>query len=69
MNLALGYEDAQYALPVLAQLQGAEPQVLAARLIQYIMSRDCFKKPWLAVDATQCPKRALGECCCQQSPD
>jgi hypothetical protein len=66
LNLALGYTEDQYALSVLLALHGFDtPQALLAYLLPYIESRDCFKKPWHALDATLCPRRAEGLCCSQ----
>ncbi|MEB3206199.1 MAG: hypothetical protein VKK59_02475 [Vampirovibrionales bacterium] len=66
MNLALGYTEDQYALSVLMALHGFDaPEGLLSYLLPYIESRDCFKKPWQAVEVFKCPRRSNGLCCCQ----
>lgn len=67
MNLALGETEAGYCLPCLAQLQAGTVTAgaLAERLKPYILSRDCFKKPWLAFDPSPCPAASTNTCFCQ----
>ncbi|MDX2084011.1 MAG: hypothetical protein SFZ03_01310 [Candidatus Melainabacteria bacterium] len=67
VNLALGYEEALYSLSCLAQDRGLSELELMQRVREYVMSRDCFRKPWLSFDATACPRLQLAEpgCYCQ----
>jgi hypothetical protein len=65
MNLALDEEESLLCLPCLAKQQGANPEALLATTKRYILSRDCFKKPWLAFNAYACPLLSVGQCPCQ----
>ena len=39
---------------------------MAAFAWGYVSERDCFKSPWLAFDASGCPRIAQGTCHCRQ---
>jgi hypothetical protein len=65
LNLALAYEEDGYCISCLVQDQQAlTPQALVAGLLPYILSRDCFSKPWLAQNTTHCSRLATQSCFC-----
>jgi hypothetical protein len=63
--LALDYEEETLCPQCLAQREGQPVEVLLPQLKRYIQSRDCFRKPWQAVDTIQCPRLPEGTCQCQ----
>lgn len=67
MNLALGNTEDAYSLDVLAAEYNKTPKDMAAFCWGYVKARDCFKKPWLKFDASQCPKLKTNDCFCQFS--
>lgn len=58
LNLALGEEEDFLCLRCLAQENGQTREVLLERTAAYVLSRDCFKKPWLKYESVEfCPDR------------
>lgn len=65
MNLALEQTEAGYCLACLATLENNTPEGIAATVVPYIKSRDCFLKPWQAFDPADCPLQTTRQCFCQ----
>jgi hypothetical protein len=59
LNLALGNTDEMWCLNCLARDNEQTPQDVLEGLIDYVFSRDCFRKEWLRyVSVQHCPDRA-----------
>jgi hypothetical protein len=60
-GLANDIEEDTLCLDCLAKQLDVPKGKMMTKTRRYIMSRDCFKKPWLAFEASGCP---LVENCC-----
>jgi hypothetical protein len=64
INLALGYEETVVCLNCLVVQEEIEATTLLRTTKAYIQSRDCFKKPWNAIDISACPLAPHNLCVC-----
>lgn len=62
-SLALGYEEDTFCPACLAEKHHQPLEVLLAQVLGYVYSRDCFKKPWLALANDACPLIPLNQPC------
>ena len=67
MNPALDHTEAAYCLACLAAEHDMDEPEMARFAFDYIQSRDCFKNPWQAFDASPCPKIQSKTCYCQDA--
>jgi hypothetical protein len=63
--LAHDYEEETLCLDCLVEKEGVDKVVFVEKTKTYIQSRNCFKKPWDAFDASGCPLLEKGSCFCQ----
>jgi hypothetical protein len=64
--LALAHEvEDTLCLDCLVRREGVEKTRFVHTTKAYIQSRNCFKKPWDAFDASACPLLESGACFCQ----
>jgi len=61
--LALGYDEDTFCPHCLAQKQGIDLDTMLQSVVTYIHSRDCFKKPWVALANEACPLLTLNQPC------
>lgn len=66
MNLTLGYTEEAYCLSCLGMRHHLDEPAMADFCWEYVQSRDCFKNPWMAFDASVCPKLPVQQCYCQK---
>lgn len=65
MNLALDYTEEGFCLSCLAQAHEMREPELAAFILDYVNSRECFQTPWNTFDPAPCPKNETKTCYCQ----
>ena len=63
--LSLGYEDELLCTDCLSKEEGLALDTMLKSSKRYILSRDCFKKPWQKFQAEACPKLKVNACPCQ----
>ena len=63
--LAHDVEEETLCLDCLVKQESVEKEAFVQQTKAYIQSRNCFKKPWHAFDASQCPLLESHQCHCQ----
>jgi hypothetical protein len=63
-SLAQGLEEEALCVNCLTQHLSIPAERWVPKTKRYIQSRDCFKKPWNAIDADACPLKKSNACVC-----